>query len=248
MKNKFIASVQFAQTITKVAFLYKNIWKEFKTCLLHAPRQNDKSALAVDIAVSIASNERKVVYVNTEGHVEDHIDRLSQASNLYVFTPEYESIDDTTDYADLVISGIEEAVATTDVRTFVIDSVTRIAALSFGRNASAAYVMKRLVALQVRCKLSLLVISHDSTKSADRALLNLADSEITFDCEPQPEKCPAKDKSASNAPVEAPSDVEDMYLGDREIDGVGNLNDKPRRQLSRRERRMLRRQNPKGIK
>lgn len=243
MKNKFISSVQFAQTITKVAFLYKNIWKEFKTCLLHAPRQNDKSALAVDIAVSVASDERKVVYVNTEGHIEDHIDRLSQASNLYVFTPEYESIDDTTDYADLVISGIEEAIATTDVRTFVIDSVTRIAALSFGRNASAAYVMKRLVALQVRCKLSLLIISHDSTKSAYRALLNLSDSEISLAGEPQPEKHPAVDKSEPAATDVEPIEVAEMPKAERDADRAEIDEEKPRRQLSRRDRRMLRRQN-----
>ena len=76
---------------------------------------------------------------------------------------------------------IEEIITTTSIRTFVIDSVSRIAALSFGRNASVAYVMKRLVALQVRCKLSLLVISHDSTKSTERALLTLSDSEITVE-------------------------------------------------------------------
>lgn len=38
--------------------------------------------------------------------------------------------------------------------------------------------MKRLVALQVRCGLSMLVIAHDTTKSSARALLNLADSEL----------------------------------------------------------------------
>ena len=70
--------------------------------------------------------------------------------------------------------------------------MTRIAALSFGRNASAAYVMKRLVALQVRCKLSLLVVSPDSTRATDRALLNLADSEILM-----PE--PSTDESAQRA-------------------------------------------------
>ncbi len=38
--------------------------------------------------------------------------------------------------------------------------------------------MKRLVAFQVRHKISILVLSHDSTPAATRVLVNLADSEI----------------------------------------------------------------------
>lgn len=179
-----------------------------------------------------------MIYVNTEGHVEDYADRLSQTSDVYIFTPEYESIDDTTDYADLVISGIEEAVATTDVRTFVIDSVTRIAALSFGRNASAAYVMKRLVALQVRCKLSLLIISHDSTKSADRGLLNLSDSEITLDAEPTPDANPViKDSAEAPASDQVTDESQDLFVADSPAGAVSQP-----KKLSRRDRRLLRRQ------
>ena len=65
----------------------------------------------------------------------------------------------------------------------MIDSVSRIAALSFGRNASPAYIMKRLVALQVKCKLSVLAVAHDSTKSVNNALVALAASEITENSE-----------------------------------------------------------------
>ncbi|MDE6369566.1 MAG: hypothetical protein K2K94_10055, partial [Muribaculaceae bacterium] len=120
-----------------------------------------------------------------ERRIDCDIDTLSKApASLSVCIPSFESPEDKTDYADLVISTIEEIVRDTDIRTFVIDSVTRIAALSFGRNASVAYVMKRLVALQVRCKLSLLVILHDSTKTTDRALLNLTDTEIIIDPTP----------------------------------------------------------------
>ncbi|MDE6369729.1 MAG: hypothetical protein K2K94_10890, partial [Muribaculaceae bacterium] len=79
--------------------------------------------------------------------------------------------------------------------------VTRIAALSFGRNASVAYVMKRLVALQVRCKLSLLVISHDTTKTTDRALLNLSDTEITLDPTPTPTETQEPNARKNGTPV-----------------------------------------------
>ncbi|MDE6240484.1 MAG: AAA family ATPase [Muribaculaceae bacterium] len=221
MKNKFINSTQFSQIAQKVSFLYKNIWKEFTTCLLHGPRQTDKSESAIDIAIAISSDERDVIFINTESHAENYCDKIAGASNLYIFTPEFESPEDPTDYADIVIAGIEEAVKTTEVRTFVIDSVTRIAALSFGRNASAAHVMKRLVALQVRYKLSFLIVAHDSTKSTDRALLNLANSEIIL--EPESEVMPVA--------TEEPSASSDMS------------NSIPRKQLSRRDRRMLRRSN-----
>lgn len=178
MKNKFIPFNEFKAESAGKTKLYKNLWKENTTALLHAPRAIDRTPLALDIVASVVAAGREVIYVNTAHCLDGHVDRAASIKGLLVFTPEYESPDDMTDYADLVISGIEEAVATTSVRTFVIDSVTRIAALSFGRNASASYVMKRLMALQVRCGLSLLVISHDSTKAADRALVALADSEI----------------------------------------------------------------------
>ncbi len=144
--------------------------------MLHAPREVDKTATALAIANEIAGRGKDVLYVNAE-------ERLSGCGyapeNLYVFTPEFESIDDKRDYADLVFEAIEQAIRTTSIRTFVIDSVSRIAALSFGRNASAAYVMKRLVALQVKCRLSILAVANDSSRSANNALLALAASEIT---------------------------------------------------------------------
>ena len=182
MNNRFINAKQFISEVRKAVYLFKNLWRENTTALLHAPRQVDKTAVALDIAAGIADSGREVLYVNTERHAEEHTELISRSSErLFIFTPQYESSEDKTDYADLVISGIEEAVSTTGIRTFVIDSVTRIAALSFGRNASPSYVMKRLVALQVRCRLSLLVIAHDTTRSTDRSLLNLADSEIPFE-------------------------------------------------------------------
>ncbi len=112
--------------------------------------------------------------------------------NICMFTPEFESIDDTSDYADLVFEAIEQAVRTTSIRTFVIDSVSRIAALSFGRNASVAYLMKRLVALQVKGRLSVLVVADDATKSVNNALAALAASEIAVN---EPERSDISDKS-----------------------------------------------------
>ena len=178
MVHQFIKAKEFFSAVKNTVYLFKNIWKEGTTTLLHAPREVDKTTEAMKIATDLASKGREVLYIN----VDDHLDtqKASGTDNLYVFTPQYESIDDTTDYADLVFEAIEQAVRTTSIRTFVVDSVSRIAALSFGKNASPAYIMKRLVALQVKCRLSILAVANDTTKSANNALLTLAASEITI--------------------------------------------------------------------
>ena len=43
--------------------------------------------------------------------------------------------------------------------------------------------MKRLVALQVKCRLSVLVVADDTTKSVNNALITLAASEISENSE-----------------------------------------------------------------
>ena len=206
MDHKFLSAKRFFSEVKKTVYLYKNLWKEGTTTLLHAPREVEKTAKALEIASDIASHGRGVLYVNAESHLYDC---KADSENLYIFTPEFESIDDKSDYADLVFEAIEQAIRTTSIRTFVIDSVSRIAALSFGRNASAAYIMKRLVALQVKCKLSILVVANDTTKSANNALLSLAASEITISDEQteqagqgkRPETKPSGELSEQKSPV-----------------------------------------------
>lgn len=192
MDHKFISSTKFFSEVTKTVYLYGKVWREATTALIHGPRALDKSAGALDIALDIARGGREVLYVNAG----DRLGRLAGSDagheNLYMFTPEFESIDDTSDYADLVFEAIEQAVRATSIRTFVIDSVSRIAALSFGRNASVAYLMKRLVALQVKGRLSVLVVADDATKSVNNALAALAAAEIAVD---EPGQSDISDKS-----------------------------------------------------
>lgn len=177
MEHKFIAAKDFTSDNIQPAYIYKNIWKENTICLLHASREIDKTAMALDIVNALDRREKEVLYINVDGKLANR--NIRAIDGLYVFTPEYESPDDNRDYAELVFQGIEQAVKTTKIRTFVIDSVSRIAALSFGRNASVAYIMKRLVALQLRCKISILVIAHEMTKATERAVTGYADSMIT---------------------------------------------------------------------
>ena len=177
MELKITPLKRFFAELKKTAFLYKNMWKEGTTALMRSPRTENKTAAALAIAVDVASSGREVLYVNAEQRLDGC--EAVDSDNLYVFTPEYESPEDTTDYADLVFEAIEQAVATTSIRTFVIDSISRMAALSFGRNSSVAYLMKRIVALQVKCGLSVLVLADDATKSVNNALSALAASELS---------------------------------------------------------------------
>ena len=183
MEHKFIKANNFFSEVKKSVFLYENKWKEGTTALIHGPRDIDKTAKAFAIASDLSRSGREVLYVNAAEHIDQYAGKTVYSDNFYVFTPEYESIDDTADYADLVFEAIEQAIRTTSIRTFVIDSVNRIAALSFGRNASVAYIMKRLVARQVKCRLSVLVVADDTTKSVNNALITLAASEISENSE-----------------------------------------------------------------
>lgn len=233
MKNQLVSAVGFVETIKNTVFLFKRLWKENTTLLLHAPQSVDKTATALDI---IGSVDRNVVYINTSNSLDNHVESLGSLDNMSVYTPRYESPDDMTDYADLVIKGIEEIIDSTDIRTFVVDSVSRIAALSFGRNASPAYVMKRLVALQIRHKISLLVIAHDSTKSSDRALLALADSELSAgggETAVADQSVVVADEVKRELPVDIPPVIAQSEIPSPVVS---------RKNLSRRERRILRRQ------
>lgn len=235
MEMKFKTAADYVINAGTTDFLFANIWEENTTALIHSPRETDKSATAVDIALSLTASGRTVFYVTTQRLSAALRSRIAGNTRLYVHTPRYLNPEDKTDFADIVIADIEEAIAATPARIFIIDSVSRIAALSFGRNASAAYVMKRLVALQVRYGISLLVLAHDSTRAADRALANLADSVIPISDPADEPVAPAPDESDLSDQSD-PSDLSDLSAS------PGQPEPLPRRQLSRRDRRLLRRQ------
>ena len=181
MTPQFLSAKSFFDNQKTPVSLIENIWFENTTVLFHSPRfLKDKTQAALAMAEHVADKGHNVLYISTEPTFGKN---RASSENLFIFTPQFESIDDKRDYADLVFEAIEHAIRSTPIRTFVIDSITRIAALSFGRNASAAYVMKRLVAMQVKCRLSMLVLADDTTKSSTRALVSLASAEITPDPE-----------------------------------------------------------------
>ncbi len=181
MENRFSTVDAYIAANSNTIDLFEDQWQENTTAIMISPREVDKTAKAIDIALGLTSQGRTVFYLTTQRISNANLAKTAGNADLYVHTPEFsQDKDDKTDYADIVIADLEEAVAVTGARIFIIDSLSRIAALSFGKNASASYIMKRLVALQVRYKISLFVLAHDATRAANRSLINLADSQIAI--------------------------------------------------------------------
>ena len=184
MENRFKTADEYVCNLNNRPNLYSECWQSNSTALICASDKNDRTALALNIILQLATDNQKVFYLTTQSFSKPNIQKIKHSKNIYVHTPEYINSDDTTDYADLALKDLEEAIATTGATILVVDSVTRIAAKSFGKNSSAAFVMKRLVALQMRHKISLLVLADETTKSAKRSLTTLADCVIEM---PEPE-------------------------------------------------------------
>ena len=199
MELKFEKARNFYAQINPDIYLFKDLWQEGTTALLHASRRVDKTVDALTIASETAATGREVLYIDVENRAKLHGEIAADSDNLYIFTPRYESVEDNCDYADLVFDAIMQAVNTTSIRTFVVDSVSRIAAMSFGKNASPTYVMKRLVALQRKYCLSMLVVADDSSKASVSALCFLAATDFTNeDIDGKP------DEAAHAAYIDAP--------------------------------------------
>ena len=199
MKNIFLSSKQLFEEIGKVVKLYKNLWRERTICLLHARRETLKTDRALDIALEVAAEGHKTLYVNVDRKISLYADRLTtSSSNLLFATPNFDGPDDSRDYADIVFELIEKAVKEHQIDTFVIDSVSRIAALSTGRNASVKRIMKRLSIMQMRYGISILAVAHIDSKASLRSLLDFVDSQIDIN-PPKPEK---KSRTKANTPTD----------------------------------------------
>ena len=211
MKNIFLSSKQLFEEIGKVVNLYKNLWRERTICLLHARREIPKTDRALDIALEVAVADRKTLYINVDRKIGLYADRLSSplsSSNLLFATPNFDGPDDSRDYADIVFELIETAVKEHQIETFVIDSVSRIAALSTGRNASVKRIMKRLSIMQLRYGISILAVAHIDSKASLRSLLDFVDSQIDIN-PPKPEKkSRAKSKTPTNPEKKSAESVE----------------------------------------
>lgn len=177
MKNQLVSNSNFINSTENTDYLIPGSWREKTTLLLRGSQDIDKTEIAIEVARAISAGGSKVAYINTADTLHNYTKRLVGIDNLSVLNPVFDSEDENKDFADSMIAALEEVIAETDIKVFIIDSLSRLAALSYGRNASVTYVMKRLVNLQMRTGCSFLVISHDSSKSVDRALVTLAAGE-----------------------------------------------------------------------
>lgn len=177
MKNQLVSNSNFINSVENTDYLIPRSWREKTTLLLRGSQDIDKTEIAIEVARAISERGDKVAYINAADTLQNYAKRLEGIDNLAVLNPVFDPDDDNKDFADSMIAALEEVIAETDIKIYIIDSLSRLAALSYGRNASVTYVMKRLVNLQMRTGCSFLVISHDSTKSVDRALVTLAASE-----------------------------------------------------------------------
>lgn len=177
MKNQLVSNSSFINSVENTDYLIPGSWREKTTLLLSGSQDIDKTEIAIEVARAISAGGSKVAYINAADTLQNYAKRLDGIDNLSVLNPVFDPDDENKDFADSMIAALEAVIAETDIKIYIIDSLSRLAALSYGRNASVTYVMKRLVNLQMRTGCSFLVISHDSTKSVDRALVTLANGE-----------------------------------------------------------------------
>ena len=241
MEDQLFSSKNFATSFDENVYLYKDLWSENTTMLITTTHSTDHDGEILEIAADL---ERVAVYVSTDNRLRYQKKALLSSDRLLVYKPSYAKSDDSKcDYADLIINGIENLVVKYDLRIFIVDSVTRIAALSFGRNASAAYVMKRLVALQMRLGISLIVIARDATKSVARALGNLAEGTIELSSHLESDKSETIPVTEPVLTVGIPDELtlvdDNLSLAAVTDNSTQSCRDKS---LSRRDRRILRRQ------
>lgn len=185
MKDQFVSLKTIAEKYSNSScsgqphYLVPNLWKEGEVALLHAPRAFDKLSAASSIITEASGFDSKVLYIDVENASAKLISLIPEVVQLQVYTPALTDESDDKDFAELVISAIECAVKECGIRIFVVDSINRIAAASFGRNASPVHIMKKLVYLQMRYGISILVLAHSDSKSTFSALTALANCDIS---------------------------------------------------------------------
>ena len=107
MKNQLLSATDFVENVKNTVYIYRKLWRENTTALIHAPQSVDKTAKALEIAAEASASGRKIVYINAANTLHDHADAVRRISGLSIFNPRYESADDTSDYADIVIGRAE---------------------------------------------------------------------------------------------------------------------------------------------
>lgn len=145
--------------------LWKTLWYEGEVCCLFSDSNLGKSIYAVQIATSIAENQ-KVLLFDFElsdkqfqlRYTDDFGNRYSFPENLFRGEINKE-ITDIASYEDSIVNNIEQAAVQTGARVLIIDNLTYMC-LDSEKGKDAGALMLRLMDLKRKYELSILVLAH----------------------------------------------------------------------------------------
>ena len=215
----FLNPVELENSTKNTRYLYERIWRESTLCVMHGPREVDKTDLAIDIALDIIKNNRgKVLYVSADGSLakwtarKANFGKLSGLGGFLTYSARFNDAEDERDFSEIVFQAVRTA-HKHRIKTVIISSINRIAAMSKGRYSRVANVMKELALMQMRYGLSILVIADTKTKRSANVLFDYAESDIDMN-PPKPEKKPRKvsakkDATETQAPTPPSADNAD---------------------------------------
>ena len=174
--------------------LYFDFWFEFELCVLFASSNVGKSILAVQIANSIAKNQR-VLYFDMELSVKQFEGRYSDNyTNHYHFSDNFYRVEMNPNCLEnseeIFYNSVEIAIISTSAKVLIIDNITYLST-STEKGKEASNLMKSLKLLKEKYGLSILVLAHtpkrDMTKqltqndlSGSAMLGNFIDSSFTI--------------------------------------------------------------------
>lgn len=157
-----------------------------QTSLIIGEEGTGKSIFAMQIAMAAINGgdamfrnhkttfrTENVLYVDTELNDACFAQRYAHRDspglllpgNLIHFHPRAACSGSHSDMAELTFDAIEEALASGYTKFVVIDSITRIAQRSFGRNANQKHLMKRFSFLQDKYNATFVIVAHNKSYS-----------------------------------------------------------------------------------
>ncbi|MBQ3944533.1 MAG: AAA family ATPase [Alphaproteobacteria bacterium] len=182
------------ETITEAAKrpdpkpLWLSLWYEGEVCCLYADSNVGKSVYAVQIATSIAQNE-KVLYFDFElsdkqfqlRYTDDSGNAHQFPDNLFRSEINPDTMEVEVDFESAVIRDIEKTALIMGINIIIIDNLTWLCNAS-QKGEAAGLLMKSLMGLKRKHGWSFLVIAHTPKRSLTNPITqnDLAGSKIIF--------------------------------------------------------------------
>lgn len=145
--------------------LWLSLWYEGEVCCLFSDSNLGKSIYAVQIATSIAEQQR-VLYFDFELSDKQFQLRYSdEAGSLYQFPDNLYRVEinrdslDATNFEETIIGNIEQTAMQTGAKVLIIDNLTYLCIAS-EKGDAAGTLMFRLMSLKKKYGLSMLILAH----------------------------------------------------------------------------------------